>query len=277
MSDELQVAEVNGTHLCYVEYGIGPTVVLVHGSGVDYRSWNVVHGLLAQNFRVISYSRRFHWPNKAPRPYDSYSIDEHVDDLIALISSLNHHQPAMVVGQSSGASIALVAALRKPDLVSCCVAYEPSFGGMLQGEESELERKMGQAWILPMIMSLKNQQNDEAIATLFAPTLRGLRFIDLPLSVQRMAAQNASALRAQFLQTGRFTPIGPEELSQISAPTLILRGTDSHEYFRAISAAIANVIPYATLKDLPRAAHMFQMDNPAGFCEMVKQFCQNQL
>jgi pimeloyl-ACP methyl ester carboxylesterase len=274
MSDELQVAEVNGTHLCYVEYGCGPTIVLVHGSGVDYRSWNVVHGLLAQDFRVISYSRRFHWPNKAPRPYDSYSIDEHVDDLIALISALNRHQPAILIGHSSGGSIALAAALRKPDLVSRCIAYEPSFGGMLEGEDAELERRMGQSWILPMIISLKNQQDDEALATLFAPTLRGFRFIDLPLATQRMAAQNASALRAQFLQTGRFTPIGPDELAEISVPTLILRGRDSHEYFRAISAAIANAIPNAKLQELARAAHMFQLDNPAGFCEVVQGVCK---
>src|SRR5262245_61249813 len=55
----------NGLSFAYVEAGKGPPVVLVHGSVFDYREWSKQIKPLARHYRVIAYSRRYHWPNAA--------------------------------------------------------------------------------------------------------------------------------------------------------------------------------------------------------------------
>jgi hypothetical protein len=50
-----------------------------------------------KGYRTIVYSRRFHWPNEAIREGTDYSMTEHVDDLRALLRSLDA-APAHLVG-----------------------------------------------------------------------------------------------------------------------------------------------------------------------------------
>jgi pimeloyl-ACP methyl ester carboxylesterase len=57
---------LNGVSFTYLEEGSGPPVVLVHGSVSDYREWHMQMAPLARHYRVIAYSRRYHWPNLPP-------------------------------------------------------------------------------------------------------------------------------------------------------------------------------------------------------------------
>lgn len=57
-------AAINGTVLEYEVSGSGDTLVLVHGSASDLRTWHPQQEALAERFRVVRFSRRFHWPNE---------------------------------------------------------------------------------------------------------------------------------------------------------------------------------------------------------------------
>src|SRR5688572_13285774 len=114
---------INGAVLEYQDHGGGDPVVLVHGSASDYRSWNAQMPLSGR-FRVISYSRRFHWPNEPIREGYDYSMTQHVADLGALLAALSA-APAHLVGHSYGAFVCLLLALREPHLVQTLVLAEP--------------------------------------------------------------------------------------------------------------------------------------------------------
>ena len=58
---------VNGVELHYVEAGEGEPVILLHGGQGDYRAWQPQVVVLKPHYRVISYSRRYHYPNDNPR------------------------------------------------------------------------------------------------------------------------------------------------------------------------------------------------------------------
>ena len=68
-----------------VSEGEGPTVVLVHGSWTDHRTWALVVPHLSDSYRVVRYDRRGHsrspWAEPVPRRQDE-------DDLAALIEEL---------------------------------------------------------------------------------------------------------------------------------------------------------------------------------------------
>jgi pimeloyl-ACP methyl ester carboxylesterase len=58
----------NGLSFHYVDEGSGPPVLLVHGSIADYREWSRQIAPLSQHYRVIVYSRRYHWPRRGKTP-----------------------------------------------------------------------------------------------------------------------------------------------------------------------------------------------------------------
>lgn len=89
--------DINSASLAYVERGSGEPVVFVHGSASDHRTWHLQHDEFGRSFRAIIYSRRHHWPNNPIAEGIDYSMAEHVDDLEALLQSLDA-TPAHVVG-----------------------------------------------------------------------------------------------------------------------------------------------------------------------------------
>jgi non-heme chloroperoxidase len=95
----LQTIDVNGTKLHYVERGSGEPVVFVHGSLGTYRTFQRPFETLSSSFHVVAFSRRFHPPNEAPAPPQPYAMQEHVDDLAALLKALGIG-PAHFIGHS---------------------------------------------------------------------------------------------------------------------------------------------------------------------------------
>jgi pimeloyl-ACP methyl ester carboxylesterase len=77
--------DLNHTSLEYVACGNGPQVVFVHGSASDHRTWEHQLEVFANSFRVLSYSRRYHWPNEPIPDGIEYAMSEQLDDLEQLV------------------------------------------------------------------------------------------------------------------------------------------------------------------------------------------------
>lgn len=76
-----------------------------------------------RHYRVIAYSRRYHWPNAQPGTNpDASEVQE--DDLVVIIRMLKI-APAHLVGHSYGGAITYHLALRHPELVRTLVLAEP--------------------------------------------------------------------------------------------------------------------------------------------------------
>lgn len=57
---------VHGVELHYIEQGQEEPVILLHGGQGDYRSWESQIKAFSQHYRVISYSRRYNYPQRQP-------------------------------------------------------------------------------------------------------------------------------------------------------------------------------------------------------------------
>ncbi len=115
---------VNGVELHYVERGQGEPLIFLHGGSGDYRAWEPQLKVFSPNYRAISYSRRYSYPNQNALLARNHSAYVEAEDLAALIHKLKLGR-AHLVGNSYGAFTALILALKHPELVRSLTLAEP--------------------------------------------------------------------------------------------------------------------------------------------------------
>ena len=112
--------------LAYTDTGTGDPLVLLHGGFLDRHMWDEQIPVLASRYRVIAPDARGHGASaNASRPF------RYTDDVAGLLRQLVTG-PAILVGVSMGAGIAVDTALEHPDLVRALVVggagtSEPEF------------------------------------------------------------------------------------------------------------------------------------------------------
>ena len=125
----MQSLHVNGYDMPYLdvgEAGRGPPLVCVHGSLNDFRVWGSVLGPLSERHRLICVSLRHFFPEQWDGAGDTYSIAQHVDDVIAFIEKLNLG-PVDLMGHSRGGHVSFRVAQRRPDLLRRLTAITRCF------------------------------------------------------------------------------------------------------------------------------------------------------
>ncbi|HYD99340.1 MAG TPA: alpha/beta hydrolase, partial [Alphaproteobacteria bacterium] len=122
--------EADGVRLHYIERGEGPPVVLLHGNVVTAEDWLVsgVFAPLAERHRVVAFDRPGFGFSERPR--GSVWTAARQAALIRKACSLLGLGPAVFVGHSWGAMVALEMALSHPEAVSGLVVlagyYDPT-------------------------------------------------------------------------------------------------------------------------------------------------------
>lgn len=99
----------------WIDTGTGQPLVLLHGGFLDHTMWDAQIPVLAARYRVLAPDARGHG-----RSANATEAFRHTDDLAALLRHLGTG-PAILVGVSMGASIAVDTALEHPELVRAVV------------------------------------------------------------------------------------------------------------------------------------------------------------
>lgn len=105
-------AIVNGLKLFYHKEGSGRPVILLHGNGEDHTIFDVAMKDLARSYTVYALDSRSHGKSD---PVPTLTYREMAEDVAAFIRQQGLEKPALV-GFSDGGVVALLVALRWPDL-----------------------------------------------------------------------------------------------------------------------------------------------------------------
>lgn len=276
--------QARGARLEYVERGDGAPVVLVHGSASDHRTWQAQMGGFGPRYRTIAYSRRYHWPNERIEEHADYSMAEHVDDLHALLRSLDV-APFHLVGHSYGAFVSLLLAAREPAMVRTLVLGEPPVVPLFVSNQPRVPEivklavrnprtaaaivRFGATGLAPATAAARRGDMEAAMRT-FGNAVLGRGYYRR-LSPSRLEQVRANTIKAEFLGSG-FPPLDEDTVRAVRAPALLVNGDDSPAIFHRLADKLAELLPRARRVGIPAASHIMHEDNPAAYNAAVASF-----
>lgn len=265
--------KLNGTQLEYIEKGKGDPVVLVHGTLGDYRSWELQMDAFAEKYRVISYSRRYHYPNECTGDETDYSAALHADDLAALIGGLGL-ESVHVVGNSYGSYTSLLLAARHPERVRSVVLGDPPVLPLL-GHNTE-ERKVRDDFLKrvwkPAGKAIRKGKVEEGIRIFVDGVVEEGAFDSFPEQVRNQIMENACEFRAETSSPDFWTRFSCDDAGKITTPILLLTGDRSRRMFRLILEELDRCLPNNDLFIIPETTHEVPADNPEAYNKAVLKF-----
>jgi pimeloyl-ACP methyl ester carboxylesterase len=257
----------NGLSFGYLDVGSGPTVILVHGSISDFREWSHQMAPLAQRYRVIAYSRRYHWPNASPTSDADATLERQAEDLAAIMGALKIGS-AHVVGHSYGGATALFLARRHPELVRTLVLAEPAVGGVL-GElpKDDPIYEEGRS-VRAEVKEAFADGSAERIVRTYAARVAPGEFENAPREAREMFLANVAAFRLDF---GSPRPAFTcDDAGRIAVPALVIAGSRSAMGLQRIAETLARCLKTGSLG----ATHWMESDHPQAFNEAVLSFLE---
>ncbi|HUQ49183.1 MAG TPA: alpha/beta fold hydrolase [Terriglobales bacterium] len=268
--DDLSVASVNGTELAFYDKGQGTPIIFVHPSTRDFRAWHFQINALAPNYRVISYSRRYHYPNPSTGKEEDYTYEQNVKDLAEFITALRV-APVHLVGHGYGAAVAAMLAKQYPQLVRGLVLSEPGFDNLLDSQRAYRTRYAREE-IFTIIRKPLSKTNPEKGVQVYHDWLADTEpWSRLDAEEQYERKQNADALRAQT----QF-PLAPafncEDAKQIKIPALIVAGQNRSPNSAEITGVLSACLPNSERVSITNTGPAAYLDNAAEYNQALAQF-----
>ena len=240
----------SGLHV--VRVGLGPTLLLIHGSATDHTAWSIqLAGSLRERFTLVAYDRRA----------TANSVEEHAEDAATLLGA----EPVILVGSSFGAVVALEVLRRHGSRCKGAVLLEPPMAASDDGLAAP-------AAFLPDFDRTVASRGGPAAGELFMRTVLGnVEFERIPRAYQERATARWAEIRADCAALLGYRP-RYAELRAITTPVQLIGGERSAPTFRATLDALFGALPDARLEIIPGAGHMLQAEAPRKLAEVVTAF-----
>lgn len=226
----------------YDVHGDGEPVVLLHGGFVDSRMYKPALPLLVDRFQVFTVDRRGH--GHTPDVEGPLSYDLMAEDMIAFLEKIVE-RPAHLVGHSDGADVALLVALRRPDLVRKLVMISGNFhhDGVLPG-------------VMDDFGSAENIQ------------YLGARYGE----VSPDGEEHFPVVAEKVLAMGRTEPdLTAADLRALAPRTLVMAGDDDAIALEH-TVELYRAIPDSELAIVPGTSHLLVMEKPDTVYPLIADF-----
>jgi len=238
------VTSKDGTPIGYWQSGEGPPLVLVHGTAADHGRWRPVRPTFEERFAVCAVDRR---GRGGTEDSEDYAIEREFEDVAAVVDSLR--EPAVLLGHSYGALVALEAALLTRN-VRKLVLYDP--GIEVDGEV------VSPPEVIERLDALLEVGDRDGVVSTTMREVAGLA----PETVEYMRSQPAWQARVDAAHTipremraVKAYRLDPERFGDVRVPTLVLIGGDSPAALRKAGEAVVQALPDSRLVVMEGQGH----------------------
>jgi pimeloyl-ACP methyl ester carboxylesterase len=254
--------ETQGNNLYYEEKGEGLPILLIPPAGSTASTWGTLATNLAAAGRVIAYDRRGYTRSGGEVVQ---SAAEHTRDAAAILDTLEA-RPAVVVGTSAGATIALDLAIRRPDLVRAVVVHEAAWRALRHPSASGLGALARMQWLA--WRGRYPQAAETLLRWVYSYRDGGSAWDAFPEQWRQAARENGRSVVADLKSSMGGYPRG-QDLATITAPVVCTYGSRSRSYMRPLTRSVAGAIPAAAVREIDGAAHAVAFDAPGSFAQVI--------
>lgn len=259
---EYSKINIGDIELHYQIHGIGTPLILIHGSLADLRYWKEQTAFLKDHFQVITYSRRYNYPNNN-QVQNNHSVTVEAADLLALMDELDIDR-AYIVGHSYGAYTALWFALEHSKRVSKLVLAEPPLIKWLSdipGGEGLEEIYMANTW-RPIARSFREGGVREGLELTSKWNFHS-PMDSMPGEWQNSYTDNAREWNALTNSNDPFPMVDYRKVKNLNIPVLLLSGsTNSRNMEDLIDGHLAQLLPNNRRVTLKNSGYPMFLDNP---------------
>jgi pimeloyl-ACP methyl ester carboxylesterase len=260
-ASRFDVRSADGTLLAVWVDGEGPPLVLVHGSLCDHTRFDPLVAELRADVTTLAMDRRGFG---ASGDAADYSIDREFEDVAAVVDAVATRMggPVALWGHSYGAGCAMGGAALTSN-VHHLVLYEPGLGltypaGSIEAVDKALaagDRDTAIRLVFAGILEM----TDEDLDAMRASPLWPVRLASAPLLPRECRAEEGWIYQ-------------PAEFDAITAPTLMLTGSESPPVMQDLAHRAVAAIPKAEIRTLEGHGHFAFQTDPAMVAATVRKF-----
>ena len=220
-----------------------PVYVLIHGIGMGRSIFADLVAHLDDAAQVVAIDLPGY--GEAPEPERVLTI-ERTADLVAAYLRADEASPAVLIGHSMGAQVALEIAARHPDLTARLVLIGPSVDPAARTAHQQLGRLLRDLAVeSPKVIALGARE------------------------YARSGPRRRAKLRAMLVHR-------PEKsFPRVQAPTLVLRGEDDRVATREWCLHVVGAIPGARYEEVPGHGHETMIRDAAPAAALIQRFARD--
>ena len=245
--------------------GSGPVVLLLHGTGAATHSWRDVLPVLAGRFTVVA-------PDLPGHGFTSALTSPTLPAMAAAVAALTAAlgvDPALVVGHSAGAALALKLSLAAPVPVVAFNGALLPFPGMAAAIFPTLARLLFVNPVVPALFAWQ-ARSPGAVERLLGSTGSTLdaRGTELYARLFRRADHVAGALA--MMANWDLAALAAD-YPKLTSPLRLVVGERDTTVPPQVSRDVAGRVPGAEVVALPALGHLAHEEDPAGAVRLIGQ------
>lgn len=266
----MTLIDVNGVQVNIEDTGAppgnpdAPVVVLGHGLLFSTTMWRGQVEALRSTYRCVNID----WRGQGLSPgAPAYDMDALYGDAVGVIEHLDVG-PVHYLGLSMGGFVGQRVAARRPDLVRSLTLIDTS-AGPEDPEKISRYRLLSTIYGLIGLKPLLGQVAPIMFSTAFLDTAPGKQVVDRWMD--ELGRQQRRATKKAIRGVTDRLPI-VDEIGAITAPTLVVVGTEDSATPVAKAQVIADAIPGARLEQLPGVGHVSTLEAPEAVNAAILPF-----
>ncbi|MBN1648689.1 MAG: alpha/beta hydrolase [Spirochaetales bacterium] len=264
--------ELEHTRLHYIRTGKGdaPPLLLVHGFSDDGSCWAPVAEQLEQQFDIVMPDMPGHGLSLRR---DTHILPDMAGDLAALITELGFRQP-FICGHSMGAMVSFELALRFPGMAGALVLEDPPWWSSFPGNNSGISFQRGEE---PPVVRWARSLADKTFDQLVEEYRKdNQHWPDILIRNMARAKKrlDQSIITLLGRQVGKNGLRWKKEITKINIPVLLLTADPARGAMISpeLSAKIALMNNYVTVRHFPETGHLIHFDRQEQFISEVRTF-----
>ena len=256
----------NENQLFYVQAGTGETILFIHGAQEDYRAFAPQLELLKADYKVISFSRRYNYPNASKYQEGvPYSPKTEAEDLETLINSLKV-KSVHIVGHSYGGLVAMEYTHKNPDRVQSLTLSEPP---LLQISGCNQWYQVAQKGLIENVgAAFKTNDTTQVMKAIFEFFVGADIQEQLPPEVLQPLKANLSEMEALVNSDDPFPAISTD----FKTPVMLITTGNTMPMLKCTNEALVKQMPKAKHIHLPDASHEMWMTHPEILSTHLRNF-----